>query len=143
MGEFVNGNYHGYGRLNDPVTDRTYEGNFNNNVLTAGKIHLPDGSVYDGKIQKWKMHGQGIQTLKNGNIYVGTWDNDVKHGLLTQFKPQENIKQREQFHRGVLKDTIRTPCDPRELEQHIKNPGYGKTQEQARKSVYRSSNVAA
>lgn len=56
--------------------------------------------------------------------YVGTWHEDKKKGLCTLFK--DNYKQREQYSNGILKDTIKTPCAPGELQKHLENPGYGK-----------------
>ena len=78
-------------------------------------------------MKNFQKNGQGVLRLTNGNVYVGTWDKDQKNGLLTLFKPKEGIKQREQYHMGTLKDSIRTPCAQAEMETQIKNPGYGKS----------------
>ena len=113
------------------ATETAYEGNFVNGVLTKGKIIYKDGSTYQGEIKNWQKHGQGHLKMANGGTYVGTWDKDLKNGLLTLFK--DEYKYREQYHNGVLKDTIRTPWTPGELEKQLENPGYGKQKQPKKK----------
>ena len=76
QGHFLKGDYHGHGKLFMHENGRLFEGKFNHNNLSKGKIVLPDGSVYEGDIKDWKMHGQGNLKFTNGNVYVGTWDKD-------------------------------------------------------------------
>lgn len=126
QGDFVKGQWTGKGKYYIAATETTYDGTFNNGVLSKGKIIYKDGSIFVGEIKNWQKNGQGHLKMTNGGTYVGTWEKDQKNGLLTLFK--DTYKQREQYSNGVLKDTIKTPCAPGELEKQLENPGYGKKQ---------------
>ena len=57
-GEFVNGKYHGFGKLELLDEDLTYKGNFLNGM----------------------RNGRGSQWDRENNVYVGLWRNDRRNG---------------------------------------------------------------
>lgn len=89
QGQFVDGEWTGKGKFFQASSGNLYEGEFKKGALKSGKIIQKDGSVYEGELKDWKKNGQGVMTLTNGNVYVGTWEKDQKNGLLTLFKPKE------------------------------------------------------
>jgi len=48
-GDFVDGQYHGEGKLHSLKDKRTCEGTFKNNNFVKGKLLLEDGSYYEGE----------------------------------------------------------------------------------------------
>jgi hypothetical protein len=75
-GAFVNDEFHGKGRYENPDKGRIMEGDFEHNEFIRGKMYLEDGSVYEGEHNQGLMHGAGSITYPNGNVYVGTFEND-------------------------------------------------------------------
>jgi hypothetical protein len=84
-GDFVQGQFHGYGKYNNPDKKRVLEGLFKENQLVEGKMFFEDGSYYEGEFKKDMMHGKGSIFYPNGNVYVGTFLNDKHHGTGTLF----------------------------------------------------------
>jgi len=76
VGQFANDKFHGKGRLENPEKGRVMDGEFENNEFVRGKMYLEDGSFYEGEYQRGLMHGAGSITYPNGNVYVGTFEND-------------------------------------------------------------------
>ena len=82
-GQFENGMGHGYGILTCRNGEK-YDGDWRN-----GKIHgrgsccYPNGDVYHGFFVDNERHGPGVFFLVNGDTYLGDWmhDNHV-HGLI-------------------------------------------------------------
>ena len=61
VGEFLNGKFNGYGRLEIPVTfleEEIYIGNWSNGI----------------------REGRGTHWNGQGNLYIGQWQNDKRHG---------------------------------------------------------------
>ena len=58
-GPFVNGKYHGFGKLELLDKKLTYKGNFQNGV----------------------RHGRGTQWDGENNVYIGLWRNDKRNGM--------------------------------------------------------------
>ena len=75
--------------------------------MSQGKFLFPDGSMYEGDVEKGLRHGQGV--LYNPTLhclYEGTWDTGTRHGQGTLFY-DENKKQ---FYKGMWqrgKGTVR------------------------------------
>ena len=64
-GEFLNGNFHGYG---------TY--------------WFTSGDKYEGELAHGKQHGKGIYTWADGRYYDGTFKGHKMHGMgLCRFDP--------------------------------------------------------
>lgn len=62
-GNFVDGQYHGYGKLN----------------------YAEEGTSYKGQWVKGKKHGRGTLWDKDKNVYIGEWKNDRRNGQGSQF----------------------------------------------------------
>ena len=63
-----------------------YEGDYCNGQKTKGRIHFRDGSSYWGTLDKYeKPHGRGKHVTKQGNIYDGEFNHNVRegHGRMT------------------------------------------------------------
>jgi len=89
-GNFVEGKRHGFCKVFYPFSNTTFEGMFNTDVATHGKIYYENGGVYEGDVMfisaakcitfdiqtigHVKAHGKGTITDKNGNIYTGRFD---------------------------------------------------------------------
>uniref|UniRef100_A0A7S3CPV0 MORN repeat protein n=1 Tax=Strombidium rassoulzadegani TaxID=1082188 RepID=A0A7S3CPV0_9SPIT len=123
-GEFEDGKFHGEGRYSYPLSKKVLEGQFKNNELVKGKMILEDGSVYEGEFKKNMMNGKGHITYPNGSVFVGTFENDQKHGIGTLFDFKTQTKQREEWLKGSRKNFIKTPASEEEFQQQLKNPGY-------------------
>jgi hypothetical protein len=78
-GDCLNGEQHGYGRL-DFANGEYYEGQFaNNRIYGPGKFVYKDGE-YVGEFKNRKKSGQGEFTYSNGEKYVGSFLNDKLNG---------------------------------------------------------------
>ena len=81
-GEFENGNFNGWGVQFNAESQETYEGNFKDNIYDGkGKLTYADGKCYQGNFADGNFQGQGTMTLPNGDKYIGSWFNGVKHGI--------------------------------------------------------------
>ena len=47
---------------------------------TQGRLVLGDGSIYDGMWHNGKRSGLGTFYFKNGDVFQGTWREDLIHG---------------------------------------------------------------
>lgn len=45
-----------------------------------GRLVLGDGSIYDGMWHNGKRSGLGTFYFKNGDVFQGTWREDLIHG---------------------------------------------------------------
>ncbi len=61
-GDFLNGEFHGYGRL----------------------TYFDEGEYYKGRFLNGKKHGRGTLWDKEGNVYMGEWRNDRRNGMGVQ-----------------------------------------------------------
>jgi hypothetical protein len=78
-GEFSNGRFHGYGKLEN--SKYTYEGQFKNGALEGkGKFKYADGGAYEGDVLIGKLNGKGILTYPNGDIYEGEFLDGIRTG---------------------------------------------------------------
>lgn len=85
---------------------------------------LQDGSSYEGEYKGMNMHGEGTLTMKNGNVYVGGFENDQKHGMGYLFDFENQCKVREEYVKGVRKNFVKSPSTTEELKAQIQNQGY-------------------
>ncbi|KAK3595359.1 hypothetical protein CHS0354_008782 [Potamilus streckersoni] len=88
-GKFKNGQQTGYGRLNQPIGDKSedvLEGTWKNCKLHGfGMIRYGNGDLYEGYFKEGRKWGHG--TYRKGRkltsasfIYIGEWIADKKHG---------------------------------------------------------------
>merc|ERR1712050_527948 len=78
VGQFVNGERHGYGVYSCEGSMKNYAGNFENDVRS----------------------GHGTYTYEDGSKYVGNWENDKFHGYGTFTDPSGKVILRGTFRRG-------------------------------------------
>ncbi|MDT8399394.1 MAG: hypothetical protein RQ899_12330 [Pseudomonadales bacterium] len=83
VGDFINGQYHGSGRLN----------------------HEGEQWVYKGRWKAGKRDGRGIYWDKNNNIYIGQWRNDRRNGQGSQFFAVEDWKEDAHTENWLLENT--------------------------------------
>lgn len=79
-GDFVNGKYHGKGKL---VWENvlTYEGDFVNGQRTGKGVEiLSNGDRYEGDFVKNYKFGKGINIFKDNDVWEGEWINDKLSG---------------------------------------------------------------
>lgn len=63
-------------------SDKTYEGDFNNNHFHGkGKLTFGNGNCYNGTFENGLQSGQGTMSYADGSKYIGAWHNDLKHGI--------------------------------------------------------------
>ena len=79
-GNFIYGVFSGQGTLELYASDTTYEGIFQNNQLTEGKITYRNGRVYEGKISNFMANGPGKLTYPDGSTKTGDWSNNICKG---------------------------------------------------------------
>jgi hypothetical protein len=81
-GQWLRGDWTGFGTLTDESTGITYQGGFFDNCKHGlGVITYADGRVYDTSFQFGRMADKGHLTWPNGNKYWGSWNIDgVPHG---------------------------------------------------------------
>ena len=66
--------FSGYGVYYFADLERTYEGNFEENVFEGkGKFTYKDGKCYTGDFKAGLKCGQGTMIFANGNKYIGAW----------------------------------------------------------------------
>jgi hypothetical protein len=41
---------------------------------------FPEGHVYEGGFADWKRFGTGTMTRRNGDVYVGAWNDEAGEG---------------------------------------------------------------
>lgn len=77
-GNFVNGKFHGQGRM-EYTHGEVYEGEWaNDNMNGFGKKKFHDGSTYEGNLVNGIIHGQGTMIFQDGSAYEGMWENPTK-----------------------------------------------------------------
>lgn len=101
VGDFVNNQRHGYGKLNSKAID--YEGEFKNNKLDGkGKIIFKNkGHSYIGEFKNNEIFGQGVFKWKNGDIYQGELFNGQRSGKGKYFYANKEI------YEGTYLDNIK------------------------------------
>mmetsp|Transcript_28037 Transcript_28037/g.50214 ORF Transcript_28037/g.50214 Transcript_28037/m.50214 type:complete len:421 (-) Transcript_28037:34-1296(-) len=81
VGEFLNGEKHGYG-TKTTSNGQSYSGFWkHNNRSGHGTYYWPSGSSYTGNFKHGDNHGWGKYTWHNGKIYEGEYKNDEKDGF--------------------------------------------------------------
>lgn len=55
------------------------------NHVPQGRLSLNNGSMYDGLWRYGKRSGLGTFCFSNGDIFRGSWRDDVMHGKVSNF----------------------------------------------------------
>lgn len=102
-GQWVNGDWCGFGRLTDIVTGDVYQGGFFDNMKHGlGVMQYADGRVYDGMFMLDKLEGKGRLTEVDGTKFWGYWSKEgVPHGRGKKEYPDGKIYDGE-FDQGVI-----------------------------------------
>ena len=95
-GMFLNGALNGNAVFDWPG-GQWLEGTFSMDVFQGtGRMHYPDGSVYEGEIgapaDGWPSQGKGKLIESDGTVYEGTFDDNRMHGLCTITYPDGGIE---------------------------------------------------
>lgn len=53
------------------------------NQNLQGRLSLGDGSIYDGMWRFGKRSGLGTLYFRNGDVFQGSWRDDVMHGKVS------------------------------------------------------------
>lgn len=53
--------------------------------LKQGRLILRDGSIYNGMWRYGKRSGLGTYYFSNGDVFQGSWRDDVMHGKVGHF----------------------------------------------------------
>lgn len=53
--------------------------------FTQGRLILEDGSIYEGMWRYGKRSGLGIFYFSNGDVFQGSWRDDMMHGKVWLF----------------------------------------------------------
>ena len=80
-GEFKNDKKNGTGKLKYKILNDTYEGEFQDNVITGiGFYTWSNNDTYKGSFVNGKMHGKGLYKWPDGGEYYGDYINNIKEG---------------------------------------------------------------
>jgi hypothetical protein len=81
-GQWVNGDWCGFGRLIDVQYQHIYQGGFFDNYKHGlGVLQHSDGRIYDGTFALGKLDGKGHLQYPDGTKYWGGWTEDgIEHG---------------------------------------------------------------
>ena len=90
------------------------EGVWDKGELIGGRIFLPNGDIYEGKIENSIFNGKGKLTCVDGIIYEGNFINGERNGIFNIYYPDgsyyygdfknENFNGKGKFHwkKGIL-----------------------------------------
>ena len=98
-GEFENGKPKGYGKFSLVNEGRYYEGIWDNTFLIGIETYK-DGTLYIGEFQNNKKEGVGMYRWPDGTIYYGEWKNDNMEGFC-YIKFADDRKYEGQMINGV------------------------------------------
>ena len=98
-GEFKNGKPKGYGKFSLVNEGRYYEGIWDNTFLIGIETYK-DGTLYIGEFQNNKKEGVGMYRWPDGTIYYGEWKNDNMEGFC-YIKFADDRKYEGQMINGV------------------------------------------
>lgn len=102
-GQWVNGDWCGFGKLTDINGGDVYEGGFFDNMKHGlGVMKYADGRIYDGMFTLDKIDGKGRLTDTDGTKYWGYWSREgVPHGRGKKEYPDGKVYDGE-FQEGVI-----------------------------------------
>jgi hypothetical protein len=79
IGDWIDGDEHGQGTFYD-VNGTTLEGEFSQGDCIKGKETTNTGDIYVGPFKNDRKHGYGTLQTSDGDVYVGEFKNDLKEG---------------------------------------------------------------
>ena len=78
---------------------KVYTGEFNRFKLNGrGRLSWPDGKIYEGLFRNDKMHGQGTLNWPDGRKFTGQFENDARNGQGTMEWPDKDFDHPENDH---------------------------------------------
>ena len=99
-GMFVNGSFSGQGTYYFADTERTYIGQFEDNLFDGKGQMTQKDRVYTGDFKQGNKCGQGTLVYANGNKYIGSWQDDVQHGIGIFYNQAEGTKKQGEWKLG-------------------------------------------
>ena len=85
------------------------------------------------------MHGSGAFFYSNGDVFVGSFADDAKHGVGTYFDRVNQMKIREDYTRGRRTNFVKSPVSEAELQEQRRNPGYHNSASAKKDNNWRST----
>ena len=80
-GDFVNGKFHGDGVYHFYEEQKTYTGQFEDNMMHGqGTMVYADGSKYEGQFREGKKCGHGTRFFASGDHYIGNFKDNMMNG---------------------------------------------------------------
>lgn len=79
IGDWIDGDEHGQGTFYD-VNGTILEGEFSQGDCIKGKETTNTGDIYVGPFKNDRKHGYGTLQTSDGDVYVGEFKNDLKEG---------------------------------------------------------------
>lgn len=93
-GAFKNDLFNGHGKLTNPTTSASYEGDWLNGQMHGSGLYLwADGRRYQGEYKQDKKDGFGVYMWANGRTYYGMWRDGVQNGEGTKVQPNMDMKK--------------------------------------------------
>lgn len=111
-GQWVKGDWCGYGSLTFKPCGDVYEGGFFDNMKHGvGVMKYADGKVYDGTFQCDRM-GKGTMKYVDGSSYWGYWCKDGKRHGRGKFISADGTVYDGEFNKGIMEGHGRLtwPC---------------------------------
>ena len=101
-GTWKNDKYDGEGALLSPQLGK-YTGFFKDGLFDGkGFLIAPDNSSYNGKFVRGEKSGEGEYKMSNGYVYIGSFKNDLYHGMGKLYDNNKKIIQEGKFVKGEL-----------------------------------------
>ena len=102
-GQWIHGDWCGYGVLTDTSTGACYHGGFFDNCKHGlGVMQYADGRTYEGTFQLDKISGKGQMSYPDGSKYWGYWNEEgLPHGRGKKYYPDGRVYDGE-FDQGLL-----------------------------------------
>ncbi|GHV13681.1 hypothetical protein FACS1894219_08810 [Clostridia bacterium] len=80
-GEWVDGSFHGLGKITWVTSGSYYVGEFKDDTISGyGKYVFENGSSYEGELEDGMFHGKGKYIWADKSYYDGEWKEDVRDG---------------------------------------------------------------
>lgn len=55
-------------------------GTHSTQAVGVGSLTCPEGSVYEGKLERWQKAGEGVWQHPDGSSYQGQYEANKRHG---------------------------------------------------------------
>ena len=68
------------------------------------------------------MHGSGVFFYNNGDVFVGSFADDAKHGVGTYFDRVNQVKIRGDYFKGKRTHFVKSKVSEAELQEQLNKP---------------------